>query len=130
MSCNNFLKSVYKWTTDFLNKNSENIPIIRSRSLEKIWCLCVQILVRVNLNPFQPMFRFYTPWKHKKTSVFHVFMGYRGSALVEKLTPIYIREKKFVSRQFTYFFSNKKTVFIKKLHTNIEINGIQYWIQR
>ena len=68
----------------------------------------------------------YPPENIRKHLFFHVFMGYRGSAVVEKLISIYILEKKLVSRQFTYFFSKKKTVFIKKLHANIEINGIQY----
>ena len=39
-----FLKSVYEWTNDFLNKNIENIRIIRSIIVQKIWCLYKQIL--------------------------------------------------------------------------------------
>ena len=33
---------------------------------------------------------------------------------IKKLTPIYIREKNLVSRQFTCTCSNNKNVFIKK----------------
>ena len=49
MGHNSFLKLFHEWTTDFLNKNNENIWIIRSRSPKKIWCLCMQILVRINI---------------------------------------------------------------------------------
>ena len=35
------------------------------------------------LTDFQPMFHFYTPWKHKKTPVFGFFRGYRSGTLVE-----------------------------------------------
>ena len=36
------------------------------------------------LSQFQPMFHFYTPWKHQKTSGFtDVFRGYRSGTLIE-----------------------------------------------
>ena len=44
-----FLKKIYERTTDFLNRSTENICIIRSRGPKKIWCLCLQTLVRINL---------------------------------------------------------------------------------
>ena len=40
-----FLKNFHNWTTNFLNKNTGNIPIIRTRSTQKTWCLWTQILV-------------------------------------------------------------------------------------
>ena len=73
MGHNSFLKLFHEWTTDFLNKNNENIWIIRSRSPKKIWCLCMQILVRINI----------ALMKKKKTD------------------PNYIREKNLLSKQFT-----------------------------
>ena len=35
------------------------------------------------LTHFQPMVRFYTPWKHQKTGGSDVFGGYRSETLVE-----------------------------------------------
>ena len=39
---------------------------------------------KLNLTHFQPMFHFYTPWKHHKTYGFlNFFRGYRSGTLVE-----------------------------------------------
>ena len=90
-----FLKSVHKWTTDFLNKNPMKIRIIGSRIPEKIWSLCMQIQVRIFFSG------------ENKLNV---------NEKEKKLTPIYIWEKNLVSRQLTCTFSNK-TAFIKNVIT-------------
>ena len=48
-----------------------------------LFTIYVEVLHKL-LTHFQPMFHFYNPWKHQKTSGFLlVFKGYRSGALVE-----------------------------------------------
>ena len=67
---------------------------------------CFQILLLIlshfeQINPFshfQPVFHFYTPWKHQKTRGFLVFSGgYRSGTLVEneliRFYPLWNRQK-------------------------------------
>ena len=64
--------------------------LTRSKSYSKccrVFNVCLTILWAlgiIGLTHFQPVFHFYTPWKHLKTSSFsYVFRGYRRGTLVE-----------------------------------------------
>ena len=67
------------YTEDFIGKRNPKLILN-----EKLHFLCsaadketqikVISMLYVNLN-FKPIFRFYTPWKRQKTSVFLIFSG-------------------------------------------------------
>ena len=85
MGCKSFVKIIYKWTTDFLNENTEKsqIKVPEVEVLRKSYDLCMQIQIRINLM----------------------------SMKTKKKTPIYVRQNNLVSKQFTC--SKNITVSIK-----------------
>ena len=91
MGHKSFLKIVSKYTADFLDKNTEGIHIIW-RSPKMIWCLCMQILVRINLMSLKK-----TDWLQ------------------------YLLEKRILCQENSCAPVANTTVFIKKSCTNIEI---------
>ena len=53
-----------------------------NRNIDTVWVKGLS--PDFTINPFQPMFHFYTPWKHQKNLRFSaVFWGYRSGTLVE-----------------------------------------------